>query len=344
MRILITGGAGFIGTNLLHYLVPKYKDDEFTCIDSLNYAGDLDNLDPIMNHPNFGFIKGDITDKTLIEALFKSEGFDLVIHLAAQTHVDRAILNNDDFVRTNILGTQVLLQASLKHSINKFIYVSTDEVYGTNQGKAFDEVSTLYPGNPYAATKAAAEHLCMAYHKTYSLPVVILRPCNNYGAYQHIEKQIPLMIICALRDIPLPEYGVGLYVRERIHVSDCVRAIDLVLRKADAGQVYNISSNEECTNISLCRQILDLMNKPHNLITLIKDRLGHDRRYSIDSTRIKDDLGFNPEVNLREGLKSTIEWYLSNTNWIKKRFNEDFLMFVKKNYEDRCYNYISRAF
>lgn len=316
MRILVTGGAGFIGSNFILYMLNKYPHYNVINFDALTYASCLENLDEVRHHKGYRFVKGDITDRHAIDSLFLKEKFDIVVNFAAESHVDRSIKDPDVFVKTNVLGTQVLLDASRRYSVQRYIQISTDEVYGS-LGKAglFTEETPLAPNSPYSASKAGGDLLVRAYHETYGLPVNITRCSNNYGPYQFTEKLIPLMISNAVRNIPLPVYGDGLHIRDWLHVEDHCRAIDLVMHKGNIGEIYNIGGNNERTNLEVVKTILSELGKPESLITYVKDRLGHDRRYGIDATKIRRELGWAPKFSLEIGLKKTIEWYLNNRQW-----------------------------
>lgn len=315
MKILITGGAGFIGSNFVIYMMNKYPDYKIVNVDALTYAGNLENLSEIQDNPNYRFVKADIADSQAMEKLF-SEGVDVVVNFAAESHVDRSILDPEIFVKTNVLGTQVLLGAAKKHGVTKFVQVSTDEVYGSlGETGLFSEATPLTPNSPYSASKAGGDLLVRAYHETFGLPVNITRCSNNYGPYQFPEKLIPLMIANALNDKQLPIYGDGLNVRDWLFVEDHCSAIDLVIHKGRDGEVYNIGGNNERTNIHIVRTILEQLGKPDSLIKYVEDRLGHDRRYGIDATRITTELGWKPKHTFETGIKETIEWYLNNRTW-----------------------------
>lgn len=333
MKVLITGGAGFIGSNFVIYMLNKYPDYQFVNLDALTYAGNLENLKAIENYPNYKFVKGDISDTNLVNELFENEKFDYVINFAAESHVDRSILDPGAFVRTNVQGTQVLLDAARKYEIKKFIQISTDEVYGSlDEEGLFHETTPLAPNSPYSASKAGGDLLVRAYHKTYGLPVNITRCSNNYGPYQFPEKLIPLMIIHALNDKPLPIYGDGLNVRDWLHVEDHCRAIDLVLHKGKKGEVYNIGGNNERTNLEIVKSILAHLGKPESLITFVKDRLGHDRRYAIDATKIRNELGWEPKYTFDVGIKETIQWYLDNRSWWERIISGEYQQYYEKQY------------
>ncbi|MTI80580.1 MAG: dTDP-glucose 4,6-dehydratase [Firmicutes bacterium] len=331
-KILVTGGAGFIGSNFVKYMLDNHKDYKISNLDLLTYAGNLENLKEIENHPNYTFVKGDICDQSLINKLV-SDGVNYIINFAAESHVDRSIEDPSAFIRTNIMGTQVLLDTALKNNIEKFVQVSTDEVYGSlGQTGYFTEETPLAPNSPYSASKTSADLLVRAYYETYNLPVNITRCSNNYGPYQFPEKLIPLMVSNALEDKPLPVYGNGLNVRDWLHVKDHCSAIDVVLGEAKPGEVYNIGGNYERTNIEIVKAILRHLDKPESLITYVKDRPGHDLRYAIDSTKIKEDLGWEPKYTFEQGIKETINWYCSNTEWWQKIKSGEY-----RNYYNRMY-------
>ncbi|MBQ6466747.1 MAG: dTDP-glucose 4,6-dehydratase [Clostridia bacterium] len=320
MKILITGGAGFIGTNFVYYMLKAHPDFDYVCLDSLTYAGNLKNLDKALEHRNFTFAKGSIADREYIFDLFARESFDIVINFAAESHVDRSIENPGVFLETNVIGTSVLLDACRKYGIRRFHQVSTDEVYGDlpidRPDLFFTEETPLHTSSPYSASKASADLLTMAYSRTFGLPVSISRCSNNYGPYQFPEKLIPLMIKKALRDEKLPVYGNGLNVRDWLYVEDHCRAIDLVVMKGREGQVYNIGGHNEKQNIEVVKTILAQLGKPDTLIEYVADRAGHDLRYAIDPSKIHGELGWLPETEFSAGIKSTISWYLDNKEWM----------------------------
>ena len=313
--MLITGGAGFIGSNFIRYILDKYPDYEIMNLDSLTYCGNLDNLADIKDNPNYTFFKGDITDKELVFKII--EDMDYVLNFAAESHVDRSIENPEIFIKSNIIGTQVLLDAARKYNIKKYLQVSTDEVYGS-LGKTgyFKEDTPLAANSPYSASKAGADLMVRAYNKTFDLPVNITRCSNNYGPYQFPEKLIPLMISNALEDKPLPVYGDGKNIRDWLHVYDHCTAIDLVLHKGKVGEVYNIGGNNEKMNIDIVKLILKNLFKGESLIEYVKDRAGHDRRYAIDSSKIQKELGWEPKYNFETGIAETIQWYIDNLEWM----------------------------
>ena len=319
MKIIITGGAGFIGGNFAHYMVNTYPEDFFICIDSLTYAGNIDTLKPIINNENFKFIKADITDRNSIYDIFQKENPDIVVNFAAESHVDRSIENPEIFLQTNIIGTSILLDACLKYGNIRFHQVSTDEVYGDlpldRPDLFFTEETPLHTSSPYSASKSSADLLVQAYQRTFALPTTISRCSNNYGPYHFPEKLIPLMIVNALANKKLPVYGDGKNVRDWLYVLDHCKAIDMIIRKGNIGEVYNIGGHNEKTNIEVVKIVLDELGKSQDLITFVEDRKGHDQRYAIDPSKIKRDLGWFPETKFEEGIKKTIAWYLENKNW-----------------------------
>ncbi|SFE85937.1 dTDP-glucose 4,6-dehydratase [Paenibacillus algorifonticola] len=335
MKLLITGGAGFIGSNFVLYMINKYPDYHIINVDALTYAGNLENLRSIEQHPNYTFVKADITDKSALEPLFAA-GIDAVLNFAAESHVDRSILHPEIFVQTNILGTQTLLDLSKQYQISKFVQVSTDEVYGTLGATGlFTEETPLAPNSPYSASKAGADLLVRAYHETFGLPVNITRCSNNYGPYQFPEKLIPLMIQNALQDKQLPVYGDGLNVRDWLYVEDHCSAIDLVLHKGRNGEVYNVGGNNERDNLHVVKTILQELSKPESLITYVQDRLGHDRRYAIDADKIRKELGWQPQFAYESGIKATIQWYLNNKEWMEQVVSGSYQQYYDTQYKDR---------
>ena len=319
MTIIVTGGAGFIGSNFVFHMLEKYPDYRIVCLDKLTYAGNVHTLAPVMDHPNFRFVKLDICDREGVYKLFEEEHPDMVVNFAAESHVDRSIENPEVFLRTNILGTQVLMDACRKYEIRRYHQVSTDEVYGDlpldRSDLFFTEETPIHTSSPYSSSKAGADLLVMAYHRTYGLPVTISRCSNNYGPYHFPEKLIPLMIANALADKPLPVYGEGLNVRDWLYVADHCKAIDLIIHKGRVGEVYNIGGHNEMRNIDIVRIICKELNKPEGLITYVADRKGHDMRYAIDPTKIHRELGWLPETKFDDGIRSTIRWYLEHTQW-----------------------------
>ena len=312
-KVLITGGAGFIGSNFIHYILSKYNDYQVINLDKLTYAANLDNLKDIEDNKNYRFIHGDIVDQEFIFKLFENEKFDIVINFAAESHVDNSILNPQIFTITNILGTQVLLDACRKYNIKRFHQVSTDEVYGElpldDKNILFTEKTPLNPSSPYSASKASADMLVKSYYRTYSLPITISRCSNNYGPYQHLEKLIPLMISKAINNDNLPVYGNGLNVRDWLHVYDHCTAIDLIIHEGKIGEIYNIGGNNEKSNIDVVKIILKELGKSEKLIKYVNDRPGHDLRYAIDSTKIKTSLNWKPVYSFEKGILDTIKWY-----------------------------------
>jgi len=335
MKILITGGAGFIGSNFVLYMLQRHPDYKLINLDALTYAGNLENLTAAEQAESYRFVKGDITDRTLVNGLFE-EGLDAVVHFAAESHVDRSILEPDIFVKTNVLGTQVLLEAAKQHGVGKFVHVSTDEVYGTLGATGlFSETTPLASNSPYSASKAGSDLMARAYFETFGLPVNITRCSNNYGPYQFPEKLIPLMIANALDDKPLPVYGDGLNVRDWLYVEDHCSAIDLVLHRGAPGEVYNIGGNNEKTNLHIVTTILDALGKPHSLMQFVQDRLGHDRRYAIDASKIRSELGWNPQYPFEKGIQATIRWYLDNESWWKRILSGDYRSYYSRQYGSR---------
>jgi len=331
MKILVTGGAGFIGSNFIKYILSQYPHYKIVNLDKLTYAGNLDNLSDVEDNPNYQFIKGDICDQKLVEGIVKDE-IDAIINFAAESHVDRSIYDPRIFVKTNVLGTQVLLESALKFKIDRFIQISTDEVYGTLSEGSFTESSPLLPNSPYSASKASADLQVRSYFKTFGLPALITRSTNNYGPYQFPEKLIPLFITNALSEQELPLYGDGLYVRDWLYVEDHCKALDLVLHKGKIGEIYNISGSCEKTNLEITELILKRLNQPKSLIKHVKDRPAHDRRYALDSSKIKNELGFRPDASFEEGLSKTVDWYIANQKWWQKIKTGEYLEYYQKHY------------
>lgn len=321
MKLLITGGAGFIGSNYLHYVVNKYPEDKFICLDALTYAGNYNNIKELENKDNFEFVKGDIRDKELVEKLFEQYKFDYVINFAAESHVDNSIKNPNLFADTNILGTMTLLNASKKYGVKRYHQVSTDEVYGDlpldRPDLLFTEDTPIHTSSPYSASKAGADLQVLAYARTFKLPVTISRCSNNYGAYQFPEKLIPVVISKALNDEPIPVYGKGENVRDWIHVHDHNVGVDMIVRNGRDGEVYNLGGHSERTNLEVVKTILKQLNKPASLITYVTDRPGHDLRYAINSEKVEKELGWNRTYTFEEGIKETINWYVNNQEWIE---------------------------
>lgn len=334
MKILVTGGAGFIGTNFVYYQLKEHPEDQIVNLDALTYAGNMENLVEIGNNPNYSFVHIDITDEEKVFALFEKEKFDIVVNFAAESHVDRSILNPNAFVKTNIIGTVTLLNASMKTGVKRFHQVGTDEVYGDlpldRPDLFFTEETPLNASSPYSASKASADLLVMAYHRTYKLPITLSRCSNNYGPYQFPEKLIPLMIQRATTDQPLPVYGEGLNVRDWLHVYDHCAAIDLIIRKGQIGEVYNIGGHNEKTNIEVVKKILKTLDKPESLISYVTDRKGHDLRYAIDPKKIETELGFVPKYNFETGIVETIQWYLDHQSWMDHIITQEYLDFYKQ--------------
>jgi dTDP-glucose 4,6-dehydratase len=327
VKLLVTGGAGFIGSNFVMYMLKEHPEYQIVNVDALTYAGNLENLQMIENHPNYSFEKVDITDARAIDQVFQ-QGINVVVNFAAESHVDRSILDPEVFVKTNVLGTQVLLDASKKYGITKYVQVSTDEVYGSLGSKgSFMEATPLEPNSPYSASKAGGDMLVRAYHETFGLPVNITRCSNNYGPYQFPEKLIPLIISRALHDQVIPIYGDGLNIRDWLYIEDHCRAIDLVIHQGQMGEVYNIGGNNERTNIDIVRTVLRELNKPETLITYVQDRQGHDRRYAIDPTKITQELGWKPQYTFESGIIKTMKWYLDHKGWLKRIQSGEYLQY-----------------
>lgn len=331
---LITGGAGFIGGNYLHLMTKKYPEDRFVCLDALTYAGNLETLQPISELPNFRFVHGDIRDRNLVYSLFEEEKFDYVINFAAESHVDRSIENPQIFLETNIIGTSVLLDASKKYGVKRYHQVSTDEVYGDlpldRPDLLFKEDTPLHTSSPYSSSKAGADLLVLAYSRTYSLPVTISRCSNNYGPYQFPEKMIPLMIQKASRDEKLPIYGDGKNVRDWLHVFDHCHAIDMIVRNGKDGEIYNVGGHNERSNIEVVKTILKALNKDEDLISYVKDRLGHDRRYAIDPSKIEKELGWRPQYTFDTGIAQTIKWNIDNKKWLSNVESGEYLKWMER--------------
>jgi dTDP-glucose 4,6-dehydratase len=336
MTVLISGGAGFIGSNFVRWMLQNHAGYKIINVDKLTYAGNLENLEDIEDNPDYVFVKADICDRMAMESLFQRYPIAAVINFAAESHVDRSILGAAEFIKTNVGGTNVLLELAKEYQVKKFVQVSTDEVYGTLGAEGqFTETTPLHPNSPYSASKASADLLALAYYETFNLPVVVTRCSNNYGPYQFPEKLIPLMVVNALDGKPLPVYGDGLYVRDWLHVSDHCAAVDLVLHKGSPGEIYNIGGNNEWKNIDIVKLILKHLNKPESLLTFVKDRPGHDRRYSIDSSKIQKELGWKPTRDFDRGLKETINWYQDHQNWWKKILSGEYREYYRKQYEER---------
>ena len=339
MKILVTGGAGFIGGNFVHHMVNKYPEYDIVNLDLLTYAGNLETCKPVEDKPNYKFVKGDIADRKFIFDLFEKEKFDIVVNFAAESHVDRSIENPEIFVQTNVLGTTTLLDASKEFGVKRYHQVSTDEVYGDlpldRPDLFFHEDTPIHTSSPYSTSKASADLLVMAYHRTYGLPVTISRCSNNYGPYQFPEKLIPLMIANALADKPLPVYGEGLNVRDWLYVEDHCKAIDLIIRRGTVGEVYNIGGHNEMKNIDIVKLICRYLGKPETLITHVTDRKGHDMRYAIDPTKIHQELGWLPETKFQDGIRMTIQWYLDHKPWWENIVNGEYQNYYRKMYAGR---------
>lgn len=339
MNIIVTGGAGFIGSNFIFYMLKQHPDYRIVCLDKLTYAGNLSTLSPIMDNPNFRFVKLDICDRSGVEKLFDEENPDIVVNFAAESHVDRSIDNPQIFLETNIIGTSVLMDVSIKHNVKRYHQVSTDEVYGDlpldRPDLFFTETTPIHTSSPYSSSKASADLLVLAYYRTYGLPVTISRCSNNYGPYHFPEKLIPLMIANALNDKPLPVYGKGENVRDWLYVEDHCKAIDLIIHKGRIGEVYNIGGHNEMRNIDIVKIICKELNKPESLITFVTDRKGHDMRYAIDPTKIHNELGWLPETKFSDGIKKTIKWYLDNESWWKEIISGDYKNYYAKMYDNR---------
>lgn len=339
MNIIITGGAGFIGSNFVFHMLREHPQDRVICLDKLTYAGNLSTLAPVMGQDNFRFVKADICDRDAVYSLFAEEHPDVVANFAAESHVDRSIENPAIFLETNIMGTAVLMDACRKYGIQRYHQVSTDEVYGDlpldRPDLFFTETTPIHTSSPYSSSKASADLLVLAYHRTYGLPVTISRCSNNYGPYHFPEKLIPLMIINALHDKPLPVYGDGLNVRDWLYVEDHCRAIDLILQKGRVGEVYNVGGHNEMKNIDIVKLICKALGKPESLIHHVTDRKGHDRRYAIDPTKIHEELGWLPETKFADGIKKTIQWYLDHEDWWQPIISGEYQQYYQKMYGSR---------
>ena len=336
MTILVTGGAGFIGSNFVYHMLGKYPDYRILCVDCLTYAGNMSTLAEAMKNPNFKFFKTNICDRKTIYEIFEMEKPDIVVNFAAESHVDRSIENPEVFLQTNILGTQVMMDACRKYGITRYHQVSTDEVYGDlpldRPDMFFTEETPIHTSSPYSASKASADLLVQAYRRTFGLPVTISRCSNNYGPYHFPEKLIPLMIINVLHDKPLPVYGDGANVRDWLYVEDHCSAIDLIIRHGREGEVYNVGGHNEKSNLDVVKIILKSLGKSEDLITFVKDRPGHDRRYAIDPTKIHNELGWLPQTKFEDGISKTIEWYLSNKDWWQEIISGEYEKYYEKMY------------
>jgi dTDP-glucose 4,6-dehydratase len=333
MNVLVTGGCGFIGSNLVRLLVEERPDWRIVNLDRLTYAGNPENLADLEGRPRYRFVRGDICNGELVSDLFKTERLEAVMHLAAESHVDRSILAPSIFIETNVRGTQVLLEAAREFGVKRFLHVSTDEVYGSlGPTGLFTEETPLAPTSPYSASKASSDLLALAYAHTFEMPVVVTRCSNNYGPYQFPEKLIPLMIANALRDMPLPVYGDGMNVRDWIHVEDHCRALLVALEKGQAGEVYNFGASSERHNIRIVEQVLAILGKPRSLIAFVKDRPGHDRRYAIDSSKARRDLGWAPRHDFETSLASTVAWYVAHRAWWERVISGEYLEYYERQY------------
>lgn len=339
MKLLVTGGAGFIGANHIQYNMREHPEDEIVCLDALTYAGNLDSLKNLLDKPNFRFIKGDIADKDTVFGLIEEEKPDAVINFAAETHVDRSIDNPSVFLKTNILGTQILMDACRKFGNIRFHQVSTDEVYGDlpldKPELLFTEETPIHASSPYSASKASADLLVLAYYRTFDLPVTVSRCSNNYGPYQFPEKMIPLMISRALTDQPLPVYGKGENVRDWLFVDDHCSAVDAIVRRGKIGEVYNVGGHNEKTNIEVVKIILAELGKPESLISFVTDRKGHDLRYAIDPSKMRRELDWKPDTMFEKGIRQTIRWYVENRGWLDNVLNGDYQQYYEKMYAGR---------
>ena len=339
MKILITGGAGFIGSNFVYYMLEKHQNYNVVCLDALTYAGNLSTLEKANTYSNFSFVKGDIADREFILELFKNEKFDIVVNFAAESHVDRSIEDPGIFLKTNIIGTQVLMDACREFDIKRYHQVSTDEVYGDlpldRPDLFFTENTPIHTSSPYSASKASADLLVLAYYRTFGLPVTISRCSNNYGPYHFPEKLIPLIFSRAIKNEALPVYGKGENVRDWLHVYDHCSAIDLIIHNGKVGEVYNIGGHNERTNLEVVKTILDILEKPHTLITYVTDRKGHDLRYAIDPTKIENELGWKPIYNFDTGIKQTIQWNIDNKDWIDNITSGEYKDYYKKMYDKK---------
>ena len=339
MKIIVTGGAGFIGGNFVHYMLNKYNDYKIICLDALTYAGNMETLEPVKDNPNFKFYKADIADRDAVYEIFEKEKPDIIVNCAAESHVDRSIDNPGIFLQTNVIGTGVLMDACRKYGIIRYHQVSTDEVYGDlpldRPDLFFTETTPLHTSSPYSASKASADLLVQAYHRTFKLPVTISRCSNNYGPYHFPEKLIPLMIANALADKELPVYGKGENVRDWLYVEDHCSAIDLIIHKGRVGEVYNIGGHNEKTNLEVVKIILKELGKSEDLIRYVTDRPGHDMRYAIDPTKIHNELGWLPATKFEDGIKKTIKWYLDNKEWWQHIINGEYKDYYEKHYSQK---------
>ena len=328
MKICVAGGAGFIGSNFIHYMINKYRDIQIVCIDALTYAGNLENLEIVRENTNFKFYRGNILDNIFLDKVFSKEDFDVVINFAAESHVDRSIKNGKIFLETNVIGTKNLMDMSLKYNLKRYHQISTDEVYGdleVNDAKSFSEEDILKPSSPYSVSKASADMLVMSYFRTFNLPVTISRCSNNYGPYQYPEKFIPVIITKAIKNEKIPVYGNGENIRDWIHVYDHSISIDKIIREGRIGEIYNVSSRNEIKNLDLAKKILDILDKDYSLITFVEDRLGHDIKYSVNNEKIRNELSFECCVEFSKGLENTVNWYLDNLNWVEAVLKDKYI-------------------
>ncbi|NVM05193.1 MAG: dTDP-glucose 4,6-dehydratase [Candidatus Helarchaeota archaeon] len=334
LKILVAGGAGFIGSNFIKYVLKEYSNFDILNLDALTYAGNLKNLVEIQDDPRYRFVKGDINNFDLVDSLIKE--CQCVINFAAESHVDRSIENPNIFIKTNVLGTQTLLNCAIKNSVEKYIQISTDEVYGSIEGKGyFTESSILTPSSPYSASKAAADLLALSYYKTFDLPIIVTRCSNNYGPNQFPEKFLPLMLLNIIKNKKIPIYGDGLHIRDWIYVEDHCSAIMDILLKGKVGEIYNIGANKEFQNLELAKLLLKIMNKSENLIKFVPDRPGHDRRYAIDSSKIRNKLKWKPKISFDEGIKKTINWYRNNQDWINEVISGEYKEYYERRYKTK---------
>ena len=339
MKILVTGGAGFIGSNFVYHLLENHPEDAVICVDALTYAGNMSTLADALKNPKFTFIKADITDRSSIFSIFEAQRPDIVVNFAAESHVDRSIENPGVFLNTNVCGVQVLLDACRTYSVKRFHQVSTDEVYGDlpldRPDLLFDETYPIKTSSPYSASKASADLLTLAYHRTYKMDVTLSRCSNNYGPYHFPEKLIPLIITRALANESVPVYGEGKNVRDWLFVRDHCSAIDTIIRNGVSGEVYNVGGNNEKSNIDVVKTVLRILGKPESLITYVKDRPGHDMRYAINASKIRRELGWTPKTKFDDGIKQTVEWYLSNENWWREIISGEYVNYYAKMYGNR---------
>lgn len=331
LKLLVTGGAGFIGSNFIQYALREHPDWEVVNLDKLTYAGNLENLRDVENNPQYRFVKGDIADREKVDEVLR-EGFDVIVNFAAESHVDRSILDPSPFIETNVRGTQMLLEGVRQYKVRKFIQVSTDEVYGSIEEGKFTEDSALHPNSPYAASKAAADLLCHAYWRTYNSPILITRCTNNYGPFQFPEKLVPLVITNALEGKEIPIYGDGLNIRDWIYVEDHCHALDSVIQRGKPGERYNIGAANEKTNLELVKFILDIMEKPQSLIKFVADRPAHDRRYALDTSKIERELGWKPGISFKEGVSRTVQWHIQNESWWRRIKSGEYAEYYQRMY------------